>query len=329
MQAGIELGLQGVHDKALTGDAALAFEGCGYHFYNEMGLATLVPAAMSAVALAVIHHVQLNWRQLGEECRLNMALAGGSGRRRQSHLASSSVGAGEAIWYQATRNADCQRLAGAHSSAHNRRIMDSYSKLFDKLRIKPDKESVARDQFPPCEWAGCESAGAYRAPKGRGREGQYHHFCLEHVQLYNKSYNYFSGMGDDAVIAFQKDALTGHRPTWTVSVNRWGQTDPNAGHHRKPAEPSYNDPFGVFHGSRAGGPRVEPEEPRRHVSPMTQRAFETLHLEVGVSKDEIKAQYKVMVKRHHPDANGGDRSSEERLREIIQAYNYLKTAGFC
>lgn len=207
--------------------------------------------------------------------------------------------------------------------------MDSYSKLFDKLRIKPDKESVARDQFPPCEWAGCASAGAYRAPKGRGREGQYHHYCLEHVQLYNKSYNYFSGMGDDDVIAFQKDALTGHRPTWTVSVNRWGQTDPNAGNRRRPAEPTFNDPFGVFHGSRAGDMRSEPEEPRRHVSPMTQRAFETLHLEVGVSKEEIKAQYKVMVKRHHPDANGGDRSSEERLREIIQAYNYLKTAGFC
>ena len=207
--------------------------------------------------------------------------------------------------------------------------MDSTSKLFEKIRIKPDKESVARDLFPPCEWEGCSGAGAYRAPKGRGREGQYHHFCLEHVQLYNKSYNYFSGMGDDAVIAFQKDAITGHRPTWTVSVNRWGQTDPNAGRRGRPLDPTYNDPFGVFHGSRAGGMRAEPEEPRRHLSPMTQRAFETLHLEAGVSREEIKAQYKTMVKRHHPDANGGDRSSEERLREIIQAYNYLKTAGFC
>lgn len=205
--------------------------------------------------------------------------------------------------------------------------MDSFANLFDKIRIKPDKETQARDEFPRCEWEGCEKAGAYRAPKGRGFEGQYHHYCLEHVQLYNKSYNYFSGMRDDDVIAYQKDAMTGHRPTWNTSVNRWGTTDPNAGHHH-PTEPVYSDPFGVFHGSRASGGHVEPE-PKRRVSPMTQRAFETLHLEVDASREAIKAQYKAMVKLHHPDANGGDRSSEDRLREIIQAYNYLKTAGFC
>ena len=129
--------------------------------------------------------------------------------------------------------------------------MDSFSKLFDKIRVKPDKETVAREQFPRCEWDGCQNAGAYRAPKGRGREGQYHHFCLDHVQLYNKSYIYFSGMRDDDIVAYQKDAMTGHRPTWNTSVNRWGSTDPNAGHHR-PTEPTYNDPFGVFHGSRTG-----------------------------------------------------------------------------
>jgi curved DNA-binding protein CbpA len=206
--------------------------------------------------------------------------------------------------------------------------MSSFSKLFDKIRIKPDKESVAREQFPPCEWDGCANAGAYRAPKGRGREGQYHHFCLEHVQLYNKSYNYFSGMRDDDVVAFQKDAMTGHRPTWNTSVNRWGTADPNAGHREAPRGPVYNDPFGVFHGSRTGPVEVE-DTPRRRVSPLTQRAFDTLHLEVDAGRDAIKAQYKAMVKRHHPDANGGDRSSEDRLREIIQAYNYLKTAGFC
>jgi DnaJ-class molecular chaperone len=42
---------------------------------------------------------------------------------------------------------------------------------------------------------------------------------------------------------------------------------------------------------------------------------------------EIKARFKELVKRHHPDANGGDRGAEDKLREIIQAYNYLKQAG--
>ena len=35
----------------------------------------------------------------------------------------------------------------------------------------------------------------------------------------------------------------------------------------------------------------------------------------------------VLVKQHHPDANGGDSASEEKLREIIQAYNHLKQSG--
>ena len=55
-------------------------------------------------------------------------------------------------------------------------------------------------------------------------------------------------------------------------------------------------------------------------------------VELGIEdaeRIEIKGRFKELVKRHHPDANGGDRSSEDKLREIIEAYNYLKSAGYC
>jgi DnaJ-class molecular chaperone len=58
------------------------------------------------------------------------------------------------------------------------------------------------------------------------------------------------------------------------------------------------------------------------------KALETMGLEAGATTAEVKARFKLLVKRHHPDANGGDRSSEDRLVEIIQAYNYLKTNGY-
>jgi len=58
------------------------------------------------------------------------------------------------------------------------------------------------------------------------------------------------------------------------------------------------------------------------------KALDTLGLDADASAQEVKTRFKALVKRHHPDANGGDRSSEERLREIIQAYNYLKSIGF-
>ena len=206
--------------------------------------------------------------------------------------------------------------------------MSSYSKLFDKIRIRPDAEEVAREQHPTCEWQGCEAAGAHRAPKGRGREGQFHRFCIDHVRLYNKSYNYFAGMGDEAIAAYQKDALTGHRPTWNIGVNRWGQAEAPKTRTEQP-EATVHDPFGMFHGARPDGARRSVEEPKRRVSAATQKAFDTLDLDIAAGKADIKAKFKDLVKRHHPDANGGDRSSEERLRQIIQAYNYLKTAGFC
>ncbi|WP_181701232.1 J domain-containing protein [Chthonobacter albigriseus] len=208
--------------------------------------------------------------------------------------------------------------------------MKPNSKLFDKIRIRPDAEDELREQFPPCEWEGCDQPGPYKAPKGRGREGQYHQFCMDHVRHYNKSYNYFAGMGDEAVAAYQKDALTGHRPTWSVGVNRWGQAQPQAARRKGEAwTETVHDPFGMFHGARAASAQTRIEEPKRKVSSATQKALDTLGLDIEATKVEIKARFKMLVKRHHPDANGGDRSTEERLRQIIQAYNYLKTAGFC
>ena len=59
------------------------------------------------------------------------------------------------------------------------------------------------------------------------------------------------------------------------------------------------------------------------------KAFDTLGLEIDATAEALKARYKELVKRLHPDANGGDRGSEDRLRQIIQAYQYLRSAGFC
>ena len=67
--------------------------------------------------------------------------------------------------------------------------------------------------------------------------------------------------------------------------------------------------------------------PARRLKPLELKSLEALDLAEGVDRVQIKARFKELVKRHHPDANGGDKRSENRLREIIQAYNYLKQAG--
>jgi hypothetical protein len=194
------------------------------------------------------------------------------------------------------------------------------SPLFDRIRVKPTEDRTRRADEPCCQWKGCGNTATHRAPKGRTHENEYWRFCLEHVREYNHSYNYFSGMSEDAVLKYQKDAITGHRPTWKMGTgNRpGGDFGPHAPH----------DPFNVFRefGARAERPKPEPQRVVRNAE---RKALHQLGLEEGADKVEIKARFKLLVKRHHPDANGGDRAMEDKLREIIQAYNYLKSTGAC
>jgi curved DNA-binding protein CbpA len=202
------------------------------------------------------------------------------------------------------------------------------SAYFDKIRVASAQSRAAEPVERVCEATGCSAPAAHRAPKGRHAEGQYYWFCLDHVRAYNKAYNYFAGMDDGAVQAFQKASTIGHRPTWRVGVgSRPDDSQPMGGRRKFGWAPGLNDPFELFPGGFEAR-RPEPE-PRRSVRNMERSSLQALGLDATASPAEIKARYKILVKRHHPDANGGDRSCEDRLRQIIQAYSYLKSVGFC
>ena len=72
------------------------------------------------------------------------------------------------------------------------------SKYFDMIRIKSGarEEVPVEPEHPTCQWKGCDKPGHHRAPKGRGREGEFYLFCQDHVRQFNASYNYFDGMSD-------------------------------------------------------------------------------------------------------------------------------------
>ena len=196
-----------------------------------------------------------------------------------------------------------------------------FDSIFDKIRVKPSEDRRPRPGGPACEWVGCGEVATHRAPKGRGDSGQHWRYCLGHVREYNQSYNYFAGMSDDAVLRYQKDAITGHRPTWKMGTGKRGTIEEQA-----------TDPFGMFRelggNSRVHAERVKTEETRT-IRNAERKAFNVLGLETDAKRPVIKARFHELVKRHHPDANNGDRSTEDRLVEVIQAYNYLKSVGFC
>lgn len=197
------------------------------------------------------------------------------------------------------------------------------SKIHDKIRIKRKPKPAEAPPSPCCQWDGCAKAATHKAPAGRMRENEYFLFCVDHVREYNKSYNYFSGLGDTEIAQFQKDALTGHRPTWQMGSNGTMNASPNvarvrsgrAGYYKRVGE----SPFGE------GAATVR----ARQMKPLEHKALRTLGLADNADGEAIRARYTELVKQHHPDANGGVRGSEERLSEVIQAYRLLKKAGHC
>ncbi len=217
------------------------------------------------------------------------------------------------------------------SDDHTPRPMKLTSKYFDSIRIKPraDAKAPRKAEVAHCEWKGCVNPGPHRAPKGRAKIGEFFQFCEDHVRQYNASYNYFDGMSDGEVADFQKGASYGHRPTWKSGANAWAHgthqgTKPGDAERFADAQATRKQ---SFHAWRAQQARAEAVEPRRRIKPLERKALDALHLPETATKAEIKTRYKDLVKQHHPDVNGGNRASEDKLREIIQAYNLLKQAG--
>ena len=198
------------------------------------------------------------------------------------------------------------------------------SSIFDSIRVKPKKSMKPKPESTLiCEWVDCEKVGTHKAPKGRGHEGEFYNFCVTHVREYNKKYNYFEGMDDIQVKNFQNEAMVGHRPTWKMGVNSNARA--TAKNKSKNGATDAETPFSTAKQARTGASNRS----RRHLVPAQKNAFEVLRLNHNADQETIKTRYKELVKKHHPDANGGDSSFEEHLRQIIQAYNVLKKAGFC
>jgi hypothetical protein len=207
------------------------------------------------------------------------------------------------------------------------------SKYFDSIRIQPRRGRSQSAKAEPvamgeCQWKGCQRKGTHLAPKGRDKEGEYYRFCRDHVAAYNKSYNYFQGMSDHEITDFQKDATTGHRPTWTMGVNKPESDNPSSAAGPTPFAAA--DPLEILRNIRRRGRAPEPQTPARRILHRAARNhLAALNLDENATPEEIRTQFKALAKLYHPDHNGGDRSSEERFREILDAYNYLKQAGLC
>ena len=167
------------------------------------------------------------------------------------------------------------------------------SPLFDSVRVKPGKDRRPKTGGPACQWAGCKEKASHRAPKGRENEKDYWRFCLEHVRQYNQSYNFFKGMNDAAVMAYQKDAITGHRPTWKMGTGK--------AMRGRIFAPSAAAAIRSACSATACAPsrhaRAETARPIRNAE---RKALDRLGLDVGATPHQVKMRFKELVKRPIP-----------------------------
>lgn len=195
------------------------------------------------------------------------------------------------------------------------------SKYFDDIKITKKKEVEKASNL--CQWKDCDLPAAHRAPIGRGQEGQYLNFCLNHVREYNKNYNYFEGMNQSDLSKFQKESMLGNRPTWKLGVNNKEQLGKYSA--EEILKKLKADKVGA---STSQNETTQKTARRQKIGNAAKKALYVLGLDTNSSSDEIKNKYKLLVKRHHPDLKGGKETTDEKLIEIIKSYRYLKSIGF-
>ncbi|EYD71249.1 J domain-containing protein [Limimaricola hongkongensis] len=170
-----------------------------------------------------------------------------------------------------------------------------------------------------CDHPGCEEAGKYRAPKSPDILDDYFWFCKDHVREYNLKWNFFDG-STEAEYAEQVDTDR----VWGRSTKPFGKRSEE---QRAWARLGVDDPHQVLGENATRNPGRNAAQQGGHTRrlPATERrALEVLDAKDSWSKAEIRKSYKALIKVLHPDMNGGDRSQEEQLSEVVWAWDQIK-----
>ena len=198
-----------------------------------------------------------------------------------------------------------------------------YKPRFVDIRVRPptpEEDARAEDvtQLKPgeraCDHPECLKAATARAPKSRDMLNEHYWFCQPHAAEYNRNWNFFAGMSEGEVRRRQQEELfTGGRPTWEMKAGRMSR-EAAAFAARFGKGEGYRDPYNLF--GKNGG-RPTPEADDRRIGKIERAALSDLDLDAGVDGPAIRARYTELVRRLHPDANGGDRAGETRLQRVI------------
>lgn len=166
-----------------------------------------------------------------------------------------------------------------------------------------------------CEHPGCKEAGQYRAPKAPDVLDEFRWFCKDHVREYNAKWSFFEGKTEA-----EMNAQNSKDKVWERETKRVDDPETRAWQRL-----GIEDPHQVLGGNATQNPGRK--STGRRLPPTEQRAIDILEAEANWSKADIRKAYKKLIKVLHPDMNGGDRSQEEQLQEVVWAWDQVKDSS--
>lgn len=181
-----------------------------------------------------------------------------------------------------------------------------------------------------CLMEGCANPGEFRAPPEEGRHAadgppRWRWLCQDHIREFNQQYNFFKGMSPEEIAAAQRPLAGWERETRAFSSAAETGTPP-------PRWSDFSDPLdaiGAKFQQRMAQARAEARgrADGRPLSPEDRKALRTLGLGIDADRKALRQAYTSLVRRYHPDHNGGDRAHEQALQAVIQAYAHLRKAS--
>ena len=175
-----------------------------------------------------------------------------------------------------------------------------------------------------CAEPGCHAPGEFRAPSAEGRRsgfdgpGPWRWLCLDHVREFNSRYNFFQGMSTDEIEHAQRPFAGWERETRAFATG---------GADAPPRWAEFADPLEAISGRFGRRADAAVRADGRPLSEGERKALRVLGLGADADRRALRSRYAELVRRYHPDRNGGDRSHEKALQAVIEAYQQLKGAA--
>jgi len=184
-----------------------------------------------------------------------------------------------------------------------------------KIDIKKNILSWEKSTLKKCDIKNCKEIGKFKAPKSRVKLNEYYFFCLEHVKEYNKSWDFYKGLSVDQIEHSMRDDIIWNRPSWPLKGNPYKVIEQ--------IDVFFQDELNDFGQNTKGENFFRNKLINENLTIEENDALTILNLKLPLTLDNIKKNYKKLVKIFHPDVNGNNKNAEEKFKEINKSYKII------